>query len=298
MYFTINILLVSLFSIAMQANAAELSAVDTVIEQGQLRTTVTIHEKAKYHLYRLANPHRLVLYLPDTTLQNVPNNKLPQPSPLKRIRHGIHNNKNLQLIFDLEEPLRYETGSFYDAAKNRLKLTIILKSPDFQAPAEPVAKKMITTSIPPHMLVSDKTDEKKTIQFDESNSENIVTPIPLPTISANTQPKQLSKKPLKPVKRKKKLAKLINKLKKYSRVDLYDYGTLGIQSFPKKSTKDSNRVDLGYKSSIGPIGFGVGLAKPIFFVSTKVSNADIKLLIEEESGSSKPSAKLGVALEW
>jgi len=298
--FTIKILLASLVSLVTQASAAELSSVDTTIEQGQLRTIVTIDKNTKYHVYRLADPHRLVLYLSDTTLKNIPDNKLLLPSPLKRIRYGIHNNNNLQLIFDLEEPLTYEAGSFYDADKNRLKLTIILKSPNIQAPAEPAAKKIITTKLPQHILVSDsdKVDEEKNIQFDDSDSESIAALPPLPTISLDTQAEQTRNKHPKPVKKKKTLTKIINKLKKYTHVDLQDYGTLGVQSFPKKSTKDSSRIDLGYTSSIGPVGFGVGLVKPVFFVSTKVSDADIKLLVEEESGSSKPAAKLGVALEW
>ena len=123
----INSLLASLFSVAMQASAAELSSVGTTLEQCQLRTTITIHENTRHQLYRLTNPHRPVLYLSDTRLKNIPDNRLSLPSPLKRIRHGIHNNNNLQLIFDLEELLTYEIGSFYNAAKNQLKLTVILK---------------------------------------------------------------------------------------------------------------------------------------------------------------------------
>ena len=310
--FTINILLVSLLSLMVQANAAELSSVNSVIGEGYLRTTIITQDNTKYRLFRLTNPHRLVIYLQNTALTDIPGTEFLLPSPLKQLRHGTHNDKNLQLIFDLDEPLTYEAGSFYDAAENRLKLTVTLKSPNFQpspqaaaiktlakiTPPKPVAKKITNKDIPPQILALVKADKDNPIQFDSSHSENSSEAINLPIMNSAGYPKQPTNTQPQKVNNKKKLSTLINKLKKYSHVDLQSYGTFGIQSYPKKATKNSSRVDLGYTSNIGSVDFGIGVAKPVFFVSTKIKDADIKLLVEEEGGSSKPAAKLGVAMEW
>lgn len=272
--------------VSMQSHAATVISVDPVLERGFLRIAVITQEKVKFRYFTLADPARMVLHLPGTTLKSVPDTRLFKHPPLKALRHAIHNRSNLQLIFDLETPLDYRIESTFNFKSNQHQLIVIFESPEFAA-SPPRVQKIDSNK--------DESEQQSAVE-DGTKSEDTIQ-IPVMAFDINYE-KAAETEVQEPTNRAVDSISIADKLEIKSRIDMNGYGTFGILDYPKKSTKDSRRIDLGYKSTIGEVDFGVSMVKPVFFIETELNDTNIKFMIKEDDNSSGAAANLGVTLEW
>lgn len=277
--------------VSMHSQATAVISVKPVLKQGHLRITIDTPEKVKFRHFTLSNPARVVLYLQNTTLKSIPDTKLFKRHPLKSLRHGIHDLRNLQLIFDLDNPIDYKIETAFNAEREQHQLIIIFKSPEFIA--SPVKKIEISRISSRGEKKTGSTKNK--IEQPPSVKNNHKDAVHIPTMifekMAETELQESNNRVVNSF-------SIADKLEANSRIDVNGYGTFGILHYPKESTKKSRRIDLGYKSTIGAVDFGISMVKPLFFVETEFNDTNIKFLIKEDDNSSGAEANLGVTLEW
>lgn len=117
-------LAVLLFVPAFSAFAAELTAVRLESADGHVRANIELSDKARYQVFTLDNPQRLVVDVHEGTLRRASAPK--GRGVVTGVRFGQPDAKRLRVVFDLAEPVRPKSYFLDRAGRHRHRLVIDL----------------------------------------------------------------------------------------------------------------------------------------------------------------------------
>jgi N-acetylmuramoyl-L-alanine amidase len=96
------------------------------IQSGTTEIVLSFNEAVAHSAFTLNNPNRLVLDFPGTALHFGDKNLDLSETPIKDYRHGIQNGIDLRLVFDLQQPVQFNTTT---STANGFQLILTLNTP-------------------------------------------------------------------------------------------------------------------------------------------------------------------------
>jgi N-acetylmuramoyl-L-alanine amidase len=115
-------------------------------QQGGAVLTLSLSKRVAQHIFRLQNPERLVIDLPDTRRRaKLP--QLPDGGVVAAVRSGVHDRRTLRLVVELRSPLQPQLQPMAGAGGYQLRIALAVASASAPT-AAPIAAADAAVSTP------------------------------------------------------------------------------------------------------------------------------------------------------